>query len=86
METAVVRQMHVIDENAVGQRVLTGQQAGAGGAADGNAGHGMGEADALRGQAVEMWCLYLRVTGVSGVLHPPLVSEDIDNVGAFLGH
>ena len=78
--------MHIIDEDAVSQRVLTGQQAGARGTADGNAGYGMGEVNALCGQAVQMWSLYLVVAGVSCVLHSPLIGEDIDDVGAILGH
>ena len=75
--------MHVVDKDAVGQRILAGEQGRPRRAADRAAGHGMGQVDALAGQAVDVGRLHVGVARVAGGLGAPLIGKDIDDVGTI---
>ena len=59
--------------------VLAGEQRGAGGGADGAGGVGLGEAEAIAGERVEMRRFVIRMTGAAEVAPAEIVDEDEDN-------
>jgi len=81
----IVRQADVIDEQAVGQRVLAGDQAGPRRRADRAVGDVGVEVDRLPGEAVEVRGFDVRIARVAGGVGAPLVGKDVDKVGS-VGH
>jgi len=65
--------------------VASGEDAGAGGAADGAGGVGLGEADALGGEAIEVGRVVKRAAVAAEVPPAEVVREDEDDVRAVLG-
>ncbi len=75
-------QFHVIDDDAVGERVLTGEQAAALRTADGAAGNGVGEVDALFFETIEHWRSDIGVAVVADGLCAPFITLHEEQVGS----
>ena len=85
---AAVGKGHVVDENAVGQGVLAGEQTTAPGGTNRPARHRVGEIDAFPREPVQMRRGDLAIPGVTRILGAPLIGEYKDDVGsvhAFTG-
>ena len=74
-------QFHVVDENAMGERILAREEAGAIRAAHGASRHGVFEIHAFRFQAVEHRGADIDIPAVSRRLRTPLIREQEQDVG-----
>ncbi len=71
---------HIVQEDAMSQRILAGQQTGAIWTADRAARYGVLEVDAFFDQAIQVRRAYIVVAGVAGRFRPPLVGENKNHV------
>jgi len=77
---SVVTEWDIVEEDTVGEGVLSGQEACTIGAADGAAGYSIGEVDGTAREAVEVRGADVGVCGIAECLCPPLISKDEQHI------